>query len=89
MPGCYTAPVALPILAQVFDEEGTLDRLEGFVAGHGAAFYGLAPGASEVTLERCPPWSPKPVAAGDETVTVFDPGSPLLWRVADRHETET
>ncbi len=86
--GCYTAPVALPLLAQVFDEEGALDRLEGFVARHGAAFYRAPVNEGALTLERCAPWSPAPISAGAETVTVFDPGQPLRWRVADRHETE-
>ena len=32
-----------PGLAQVFEEEGALDRLEGFASLHGPAFYGLPP----------------------------------------------
>jgi dihydroorotase len=40
--GIYTAPNTLACLAQIFDNEGALDRLDGFVARHGAAFYGVA-----------------------------------------------
>ena len=41
--GIFSAPVAMPCVAQVFDEEGALDRLEAFVSLNGAAFYGLPP----------------------------------------------
>ena len=50
--GCFTAPVALAAYAQVFDEEGALDRLEGFASLNGPAFYGLPPNEARVTLER-------------------------------------
>jgi dihydroorotase len=80
--GCYTAPVALAAYAQVFDEMGALDRLEGFAARHGAAFYGLPPNRGEVTLRREETPRPRPVAVGDGALTVFDPGAPLGWRVA-------
>lgn len=81
--GCYTAPVALPWLAQVFEEEGALDRLEAFAALNGAAFYGLAPNADRVTLERAPMQTPAGVETGEGRVTVFDPGAPLRWRLAE------
>ena len=91
--GCYTAPVALPLLAQVFEEEGALDRLEGFASLGGAAFYRLAPAEARITLRR------RDAAAGEAAlipdtlapepgpltpegpVTVFDPGFPLTWEL--------
>ena len=48
--GVFSAPVALPVLAQLFEEAGQLERLEDFVAGFGAEFYGLPRNAGEVTL---------------------------------------
>nr|MCU0854133.1 dihydroorotase [Paracoccaceae bacterium] len=39
--GCFTATNTLSILAEVFEQEGALDRLEGFVSLHGPAFYRL------------------------------------------------
>ena len=32
--GVFTAPIALPRLAALFDGHGALDRLQGFVSGH-------------------------------------------------------
>jgi dihydroorotase len=79
--GCFTATNAISILAQVFEEEGALDRLEGFVARHGAAFYGVAPVTATLTLERRddPVSLPAKIATPVGPVTVFDPGFPLHW----------
>ena len=81
--GCFTAPNWLPIVAQVFQDEGALDRLEGFVSLNGAAFYGLAPNEDRIRLVRrdAPARWPARIAAGDETVTVFDPGFPIHWHI--------
>src|SRR6202008_658006 len=40
-PGIFTAPCALEIYAEVFEEEGALDRLEAFAALSGPEFYQL------------------------------------------------
>ena len=82
--GCFTATNAMPILAQVFGEEGALDRLEAFVALSGAAFYGLPVNEGRLTLVRGAPalW-PVQIDTGDGPVTVFDPGVPVCWRVKD------
>jgi dihydroorotase len=81
--GCFTAPNSLACLAQVFEAEGALDRLEGFVSLHGAAFYGLAPNQATITLARSADPVPYParIETGAGPVTVFDPGFPLYWRV--------
>ncbi len=83
--GCFTATNTLPILAHVFEEEGALARLGDFVAGFGADFYGLPRNAGRVALEKRaePAAWPAKIAAGDETVTVFDPGFAVHWHVAD------
>ncbi|WP_461308673.1 dihydroorotase [Albidovulum sp.] len=81
--GCFTATNTLPILAHVFEEEGALDRLEGFTSRHGAAFYGLAPNPGTVTLIRGEPVAfPARIETGAGPVTVFDPGFAVCWRVA-------
>ncbi|MFO1142255.1 MAG: dihydroorotase [Amaricoccus sp.] len=83
--GVFTAPVALACLAQVFEAEGALARLEAFTSLHGPAFYRLPPNEGTVTLERSPgPLAlPDVVETGAGPVVVFDPGFPLHWRVAE------
>jgi len=81
--GIYSAPNTLSCLAHVFEEEGALDRLEGFTSLNGPAFYHLAPNPGRLRLirERAPVSYPAMISAGDETVTIFDPGVDLFWRV--------
>ncbi len=83
--GIFSAPVALPALAQVFDEEGALDRLEAFAALNGAAFYRLPPNDDRVTLQRTKPADAGFVAvdAAETTVRVFQPPMPVGWAVVD------
>ncbi len=81
--GVFSATNTMSCLAHVFEEEGALDRLEGFASLHGPAFYRLAPNEATITLERGadPVAYPEKIETGDGPVTVFDPGFPLHWRV--------
>jgi dihydroorotase len=79
--GVFSAPVAMPWLAQVFEEDDALDRLEGFASLHGPAFYGLAPNEGRLTLERAEAAAPSAIETGEGPVVIFDPGAPLRWRV--------
>ncbi len=82
--GIYTAPNTLACLAQVFEEADALDLLDGFVARHGAAFYGVAVNAGTVTLVRESDPQPVPPCRITEEgeLMVFDPLVPIYWRVA-------
>jgi dihydroorotase len=75
--GIFNAPHALECYAQVFDEEGALDRLEAFASENGARFYGLPFNEGTVTLERTAVRAPERV--GD--VVPFRAGEMLGWRV--------
>jgi len=82
--GCFTATNTMSILAEVFEAEDALDRLEGFTSLNGAAFYGLSPNADTITLEKGDPVAyPAKIQTGAGPVTVFDPGFTLHWRVGD------
>lgn len=82
--GCFTAPNWLQILAEVFEREGALDRLEAFTSLNGPRFYRLPPNEDRVTLTKGDAVSfPKNITAGAETVTVFDPGFPIHWHLDD------
>ena len=80
--GVFSATNTMPLLAQVFEEEGALDRLEGFASLNGAAWYGLAPNEATLVLEKVPGDFPAKIETGAGPVTVFDPGFPISWRVA-------
>ena len=83
--GCYTAPITLSCLAQLFEEEGALDKLEAFTSVHGAKSYGLPLNEGKITLtkEEEPINYESHITVGEDTLSLFDPGRPLFWRVFD------
>ena len=80
--GCFTATNTMSILAEVFEQQGALDKLEGFTSTHGAAFYGLRQSRAQITLRKGDPIRyPARIETGVGPVTVFDPGFDLHWHV--------
>ena len=80
--GCFTATNTMSILAEVFEQDAALDRLEAFTSLNGPAFYRLPANEATITLTKGEPVAyPAKIDAGDDTVTVFDPGFPLHWTV--------
>jgi dihydroorotase len=82
--GCFTATNTMALLAHVFEEEGALDRLEGFVSLNGPGFYGLPVNDARMRLVKGdhPVSWPAKIETGAGPVTVFDPGFPVFWKVA-------
>ena len=81
--GIFNAPSALEVYAQVFDDEGALDRLEAFASLNGPAFYGLPVNEDTVTLARGERATDPLLSVGDEDVLPFDTGAAVGWRIAD------
>ena len=81
--GIFNAPFALESYATVFEEEGALDRLEGFASEHGARFYGLPLNEGTVTLERVETEVPERLGLGEIELVPFHAGSVLNWRIVD------
>ena len=81
--GIFTAPAALEIYAEVFEEENALNRLEAFAALNGPAFYRLPVNERRVTLRRDPWTVPERIGEGDLAVAPFRAGETVRWRLAD------
>ena len=80
--GCFTATNTMSILAQVFEDENALDKLEAFASLNGPAFYGLPANSGTLTLTKGDAVTyPAKIISGEGEVTVFDPGFPLHWKV--------
>ena len=81
--GIFTAPNTMGCVAQVFENEDALDKLEGFTSLHGPAFYKMPVNEAKVTLAR----HDEPVDFGvaistDEgDVTIFDPLMDVHWDI--------
>ena len=80
--GIFNAPYALESYAAVFEEEGALDKLEGFASEHGARFYGLPLNEGTVTLERAENEVPDRMGVGDIDLVPFHAGQTLGWSFA-------
>jgi len=76
--GIFNAPFALESYATAFDEDGALDKLEGFASEHGPRFYGLPLNEGTVTLERGAVMVPDRIGE----VVPFHAGETLGWRLA-------
>lgn len=81
--GVFSAPTALELYAQLFDQVGALRQLEAFACHNGAQFYRLPQNPGTITLERAELQPPERI--------LFDNGSqvrpwwrPVNWRIASR-----
>jgi dihydroorotase len=80
--GIFNAPFALESYAAVFEEEGALDRFEGFASEHGAQFYGMPLNEGAITLVREASQIPPVIEAGETRLVPFQAGEKLSWRLA-------
>lgn len=79
--GCYSAHSAIELYAQVFDELGCLEKLEGFASHYGADFYGLARNSGTITLVR-ENWQvpAEIILPNGQPIVPFFGGQTLNWR---------
>ena len=79
--GCYSAPLALPLYAEAFENAGALDRLEGFASHFGADFYGLPRNADTITLVRESWTVPADYPFGTDALVPLRAGETVRWQV--------
>jgi dihydroorotase len=80
--GVFTQPYVMQYVTDVFDGEGKLDKLRGFVAEFGRKFYGLEVDPKEgkiVMIKRGV--TVKESIGGTDGVVPFRAGEKLLWDV--------
>ncbi len=80
--GVYSAPYALGLYAEAFEDAGALEHLETFASLNGPAFYGLEPNSETVTLERVETLVAETLPFGPNVIVPFRAGSTVRWRVA-------
>ena len=80
--GCYTAPIALELYAEVFEAQGKLDRLETFASFNGADFYGLPRNTETVTLTKTEASIPIMRPFGDTEVRLLRGGETVAWSLS-------
>ncbi len=79
--GVFTAPIALPRLAQLFADYKALAHLPGFVSGNACKLYGLKPEPKQVVLQDVPMEVPAVYRAGSEEVVPMHAGELIGWSI--------
>ncbi len=79
--GIYSAHAAIELYAEVFEQAGALERLEGFASHHGADFYRLPRNTDRITLEQRPWMVPDRYALDDGVVIPLLAGQQIRWRI--------
>ena len=75
--GVYTAPVATPLLLELFEQHNAMDKLEDFCSGFGADFYGLPRNKETISLVK-ETWKVPPICGG---VVPFRAGKEISWQM--------
>ncbi|WP_429499206.1 dihydroorotase [Robbsia andropogonis] len=79
--GCFTAPHAMELYAEAFEDAGALDKLEAFASFHGPDFYELPRNTDKVTLRR-ESWTLPAVYGKDQSAVVpLRAGETLRWKL--------
>jgi dihydroorotase len=81
--GCYSAYGALSLYAEIFEQAGAMDKLEGFASFHGADFYGLPRNQDKVVLRKEPWQVPASYPYLETDLVPLCAGQTLNWKVID------
>ncbi|MDD9891227.1 MAG: dihydroorotase [Gammaproteobacteria bacterium] len=79
--GIYSAPAALELYAEFFDQHNALDKLEAFASFHGADFYGLPHNKEKIRLTKKAWTMTDDFTLGDNVVIPIRAGQPILWQI--------
>jgi dihydroorotase len=79
--GCFSAPAALELYAEAFEQADALDKLEGFASFYGADFYRLPHNSESVTLAKSAWQVPMACVDVDVAITPLKAGETLNWKL--------
>ena len=80
--GIYTAASAIELYAEVFEDAGALDKLEGFASHYGPDFYGLPRNTNKITLEKKSWQMPSSFTLAQDELIPLRAGESIAWRLA-------
>ncbi|MGK0290108.1 MAG: dihydroorotase [bacterium] len=81
--GSYTAHCSVELYAEVFEEEGKLDQLEGFTSFYGADFYNLPRNEKKITLKKEAWKVDSTLEFGSQSLVPIRAGEEVAWKVAE------
>jgi dihydroorotase len=81
--GMYSAPAALELYAEAFEQADALDQLEAFASLNGPRFYGLPVNEGTITLVKESWTVPEELPLGDHVVVPMRAGEQVGWKLSD------
>lgn len=79
--GIFSAPTALPLLAEIFEEANALEKLEAFCSINGASFYKVPVNQGTITLTKQSWTVPESFSFGPSVVIPLAAGETLSWQI--------
>lgn len=79
--GCFSAYAAIELYAEIFEDLGALNKLEGFASHHGPDFYGLPRNADTITLIKEDWQAPTEMPFGNDVIVPLRAGDTLRWKL--------
>ncbi|MBV1789428.1 dihydroorotase [Marinobacterium sp. D7] len=79
--GCYSAYAAIELYAEIFEDLGVLDKLEGFASFYGADFYGRPRNSDRITLVKTSWEVPAEMPFGSDIIVPLRAGETLRWKL--------
>ena len=81
--GCFTAYAAIELYAEIFEDLGALEKLEGFASHFGPDFYNLPRNTDQITLVKEDWQVPTEMPFGKDIIVPLRAGETLRWKLAD------
>jgi len=79
--GIFTAHAAMAFYAEVFEQAGTLEKLEAFASFYGADFYQLPRNTARITLKKEDWKIPAQLEFAEEKLIPLRAGQRLSWKI--------
>ncbi len=81
--GIFNATYCMSILAEIFDQNNSLDNLESFTSLNGSNHYGLKPNSKKVKLvkRKYPITFIDRIKVEKQSIKIFKPDFPVFWEV--------
>ncbi len=81
--GVFTAPIALQVLAQIFDENKKLENLQKFLSDNACEIYNMKPSSKTITLEKLDFLVPLIYENSKEKVVPMYAGETIKWSIVE------
>ena len=83
--GIFNSTYCIPIIAQIFDDENSLEQMENFVSKNGAIHYDLEFNKEKIKIIKSDVELKfrENLFVGKDAIRIFNPGFPIFWRVSE------